>query len=82
MKFLIDNNPLPVPGRRAKAAGNDAVHLRDLVESLREANEGAERVRRIVLDLNTDIRGRHVGPAEVLQAIKNGQSLDGIFKAA
>ena len=74
MKFLIDNNLSPLLAERLKAAGHDAVHLRDL--GMQAAPDPAVLQRaqvdeRILVSADTDFgsllsRSRATGPSVLL----------------
>lgn len=60
MKFLIDNNLSPLLGDALKAAGHDAVHLRDLGMQAATDHAVLEHARsdeRILVSADTDFGG-------------------------
>ena len=74
MKFLIDDNLSPLLAERLKAAGHDAVHLRDL--GMQAAPDPAVLLRaqvdeRVLVSADTDFggllsRSRATGPSVLL----------------
>ncbi len=74
MKFLIDNNLSPLLAEGLKAAGHDAVHLRDLgmqAESDPVVLQRAQTDERVLVSADTDFggllsRSRATGPSILL----------------
>ena len=60
MRFLIDNNLSPLLAESLKAAGHDAVHLRDLaMQAARDPDvlERAQADERVLVSADTDFGG-------------------------
>ena len=60
MRFLIDNNLSPLLAERLKAAGHDAVHLRDLAMQAAPdpiVPERAQADERVLVSADTDFGG-------------------------